>query len=253
MKRASNFFTEYLNGYYSNAPAGVRISFLKNSGTHSSCTAGFMGYYQHFTPVMVTATHCSKDFGELDSGNYYQPDSARTIGSEMVDDDWWSCSSGDRTYHCVYADANIVGFSGHTPDIHSIARPDGTGTLVVNFNKPRFDVVGGVASSTVGMEIWMVGQTSGMSEGEVDSTCRHFNLSGDELVLCMDVAHHFNTDAGDSGAPVFQVVDWDDSEVLMVGVHKGKIPGFGLWPTKYLFSPMSQIYLAYPQLEILPE
>jgi hypothetical protein len=91
-----------------------------------------------------------------------------------------------------------------------------------------------------------VGRTNGWTVGVVTKTCDTANYSfqgRDVRVVCSDQAT-INSDPGDSGAPVFQRLDSDANQIVMLGITTGR-PGPG---ARGIYSSLNQMRQEMPGL-----
>ena len=158
----------------------------------------------------------------------------------------WSRRDCRRSDAAVYNMSNIdldPGEIGWLPG--QIARPSvrlaGTGAV----NGPTdvvasFNFVGTLLWAVAGEVVDRVGITSGWQYGAVFSTCRdavYPSGTRQVTVLCSDWANT-NGEAGDSGGPVFKLLDEASGQILFVGIHSGN----------QLSNPSSGIYSSLNQI-----
>ena len=216
-----------------------------------TCTIGWVTL-SGSSPAVVTNTHCTGTWGGLDgsASDFFQPSQTVTngfLGEEQLDYAWWDCGAGGSTpgLKCVYADAAVIEVANGTYAQDEIARPQPYNGIIIDDTSP-FYVVGEVPSSVVGMDVWKIGRSTGLTWGKVKVTCVHRNPNSrhpERVYLCQDGAD-YSSDLGDSGSPVFT----EDSsyDVLMVGIHSNYEQL--LFGARRYFSPMSQIRKSYPWL-----
>ena len=144
-----------------------------------------------------------------------------------------------------------MSITDHSPSVHEIARPEPFGGITIDSTSPTYFVVGEHPYSYMGMDVFLVGRTSGLTAGEVDGTCVHYQDPDDSsrILVCQDTGT-YESDSGDSGAPVFSIQG--GTSVLMAGIHWARV-GF-VFPGGYIrrsFSPMSQVRIDLDMLEPL--
>ena len=210
------------------------------------CSIGWVTRY-NLSPAFVTASHCSTQEGILDFDDYYQALPPSAVGYELAEAPVYSCGGEP----CHYGDVNVVAIVGSPFEENVIGRPVTSGGIAINTSQPRFYVTSEFPESVVGEFIGKVGRTTGWTTGEITATC--VSYTGESFKsLCMDRATTAN-EQGDSGGPVFYVLDYAQSTVSMVGIHAGRTliyyPCCG-W--QQVFTPMSVVHSEFPGLELLP-
>jgi hypothetical protein len=197
---------------------GVKIRY--NRGF---CTLGFIAQRQGVTGF-VTNSHCSDNSGAVDSGKYWQPDrpadGSDAVGAETVDPPFTAanplCPVGDK---CRTSDSNFVAtVTGVGVGQGQIARPplnsatwNGTDT---------FRIVG-VRDARLGTAVQKVGHITGRTAGTVTADCLDLSPKDTNITLfCQDMAS-YTVQEGDSGSPVFEVINASTNTVALVGIHWG--------------------------------
>jgi hypothetical protein len=241
-----------LRGQFDPVPAGVQIDYQDHNNELSFCTVG-LATFSGAQPVLVTNSHCSRSKNSLDNTLYWQGNAV--FGYEYDDAGRWECVAEGVTYMCRYADANLVApHYGPVIEPNAIARVYMTsGDLTIDVAQPRWYVVE-EAIPVQGMSVAKVGRTTGWSTGKITRTCVHLkeaSLLMDKVSYCQAMGD-YHRDSGDSGSPVFRVISSAASTVAMVGIHWGYYPWW-VKPSGAALSPMANLYLAYPDLEILPQ
>lgn len=83
----------------------------------------------------------------------------------------------------------------------------------------------------------MVGRTNGWTSGDVSNTCTNVSYGSSYKVLCQHVAD-YESGGGDSGAPIFRVVNSPSTnDVHLGGIHWANADG-GL----SIYSPIDLIH-----------
>ncbi|HYZ90799.1 MAG TPA: hypothetical protein VFA34_00230 [Actinomycetota bacterium] len=208
---------------------GLQIAFQAAIGIiiSNQCTLGVIGVRDGVSGF-VTASHCSRNQGEVDNGRYWQPTrpifDTGQVGTETVDPPYdvvsfngAPCPSGRE---CRLADANFVAkHADVTVSKGNIARPalnstnwDGTSTFrITSETNPT--------SGTV----TKVGYETGRTAGSIDRTCvTILSGSSDKAFFCQNIANA-GVDLGDSGSPVFKITNAPSTnDVSLVGILWGK-------------------------------
>ncbi len=206
------------------------------------------------TPGFITAGHCTEPpsrpgqpnrwDGGVDGGgaNFYQPNSSATlVGREVTDPDLSSslpgCPAGKK---CRRSDSAFVALeSGINYNLGAIAKPLALGGKTLR-HSAKFRIVRDTAVSVVGQTVEMVGKTTGWVRGQVTHTCVRANYP-DYSLLCQH-ATNYDRAGGDSGAPVFKVINSPNfNDVHLVGIHIGWVnlqPGV----KTPIYSPINYIY-----------
>ena len=174
----------------------------------AACT---LGYITRRAGVLgfVTNSHCTRAFWSLDGVRFLQGSNPATdsVGVEVLDPRGWACGSLNRKL-CRYSDAAIIS-RVVDPDFGTVAQPefldlDGAPySIEIDPNTPTFEVTSNAGHATWGDVLDKVGQTTGWTRGEVRGTCVDMRNGMDRVrILCQDLVT-YNSDNGDSGAPVF--------------------------------------------------
>jgi len=221
---------------------GLEIRFLRNGATFI-CTLGF-GAIRSGVRGFVTNSHCSAAQGVLDSTAYHQAailaDNSNRVGIETVDPPYLPGGACPVARVCRYSDTAFVRVphpSGPTTlsTVGYIARTTGSGSTVINDAQPRFRIVSEGASPLLGLVLSKIGRTTGWSQGVVTGTCVNTNVSGTIItMLCQGVVYAASA-AGDSGSPVFQIINSPASgDVRLHGI----LWGGNSSGTTFVFSPL---------------
>lgn len=220
------------------------------------CSLGFNALTSLNEKVFVTSSHCSKTHGVADGTFTFQNvvafDSLNPtfIGQEVADYGVAGC--GNEL--CTFADAAL--YSAHTSTEWVLGRIAHTSCacfgspcnpaidpcmIEIYSTIPYFTINAVRSSYNPGDYVFMVGATTGTTEGNVTKTCT--TVRGDGLFRDCQVLATFVAGEGDSGGPVF--LDWSnaqDQTVTLGGVIVGGYQG------KVAFSPWSGIVMNYPGL-----
>jgi hypothetical protein len=216
---------------------GVKIQYLDKL-----CTLGFIAQRAGVTGF-VTNSHCSTTFGGTDSGKYWQPkkpaDSSGSIGAESVDPGFTaggSCPAGQK---CRSSDANFVStVSGMGVSQGHLARPPLNSTIWNGID--TFRIVA-VRSAQFDKTVEKVGISTGRTQGKVTADCvdTPTSVGAPTTMLCQDMAS-YKAAAGDSGGPVYEIIDSALNTVALVGIQWGLISNTDGQP-RALYSPFSSV------------
>lgn len=244
---------------------GVVIGgYLPGSSTGARCTLGFSVLStRDALPSFVTNSHCTGALASQQNAQFYQPQSPRLpsleIGTEVEDPTFCTantCSACPTSpppwNHCRYSDAARVAFTTGTPwTLGAIARTalsggsqlpgpiDITGTL---------SIVGKSATHSGDSAVCKLGSTSGWTCGTVTAFNAAFKTSRGTLLGQFVVSAL--SGPGDSGSPVFSVVNGTNS-VLLRGLLWGGALANPVPPTyEFYFSPINNIELELGPLTV---
>jgi hypothetical protein len=202
----------------------------------------------------VTASHSTRIQGGVEGTLYYQPrhpnfpplpgdndfgfgcpqNQACFVGIEFLDPFYlgggFGCPVGA---FCRISDsAFAVRGQAAVASVGFIARP---APGAVDWNGvTTFRIVGVAAGPPrVGEEVEKVGRTTGRTGGVITDICQDVQIAGKTL-LCQTFAT-YGSAGGDSGSPVFQIVDLPaPNDVTLYGIHWGSFAVSG----KRVFSPI---------------
>jgi hypothetical protein len=220
-----------------NRPLGGGVKIRHTSGF---CSLGFIAQRAGVSGF-VTNSHCSVTSGSVDSGKYWQPDNASsgdTVGVETVDPAFSTASPCPVGRKCRKSDANFVAtVAGVGIGQGQIARPplnsatwNGTDT---------FRIVA-VRNAQLPTTVQKVGHVTGRTEGKVTADCLDLKPAGTTITLfCQDMAS-YSVKEGDSGSPVFEVINTAANTVALVGIHWG-IGTNSLGELRGFYSPFSGV------------
>jgi hypothetical protein len=213
----------------------------------AACTLGFNAV-RDGVPGFVTNSHCTEEQGTVTGTEHYQPTAVANnlAGIETVDPPYTNAlcpegSSGGTS--CRYSDSAFSALSeGVFGDLGLIARPDdvNTGSLAIDPQSPTFNVVSAGTSFVGEEDVSKVGRTTGWSRGEVIGTCQHVAVAGPgNIVLVCQNRVQAAVDSGDSGSPVFRVLDDGASEVELRGI----LWGGSLAGGSFVYSPITNVQM----------
>lgn len=215
-------------------------------GSSFPCTFGFNARWNNQN-VFVTNSHCTEVFWGGDNTTVYQPSSpgqAYWVGNEVHDPDPFRCGPIWDRDDCRYSDAAMISielslFGNNSFNFGYIARTTsrtegfgGVGSIVIDHNNPRMEIIAENLYSTVGQSVHKMGRFTGWTYGDVTQTCVD-REAGNIVRKCQDFAD-YGRGGGDSGSPVFL---WHGSTVTLQGIHWGYNTGLQV----ALFSPLGGI------------
>jgi hypothetical protein len=219
------------------ALGGVRIA-MDGGG---SCTLGFAAI-RAGVEGFLTNSHCTNTQGGVESTRFAQPsfaaDNNNTLGVETVDPAFFSggvCPSGKR---CRYSDSAFARLTslgaGTATATRSVVRNDANS---VEWNGVSTYPVAGESSVVEGQSVHKVGKTTGHTFGEVSGVCVNLPVGNTNIVLLCQNMASYTSDGGDSGSPVFRLVN-----CTVNGKATGCAVAVGLhWGSGGAFSPIGQI------------
>lgn len=199
------------------------------------CTLGFNAVRSGIAGF-VTASHCTEIQGGVENTPYWQPLEASDtfIGTEIVDPLYRWFLGCPRGRVCRYSDSAFARLaSGVSFGLGSLARTEGLGALTIVGN---FQITAEATRQLRGEILNKVGRTTGWSQGPITSTCVNVGVTGTRIVLlCQDFVQA-TVGAGDSGSPVFRLVNGNGSVVLYGLLWGGNSSG-----TNFVYSPIRNI------------
>ena len=215
-------------------PGGVQIVFPAPSeapGALFVCSVGFNARIpsRPGREFFVTASHCSDVQGGNQSTPYHQPfpgGAANRIAREFRDPAYGN-AGGLCVYEgarCRLSDALLARYiDDDLSEFGRIARTTfglrRIGSLEVDPDRPRWNVVGELGFPFLGETVHKVGRTSGWTRGPVILTCVDVGLDGTDIVqICQDIVLA-GVRGGDSGSGIFQRDG--GSRVLLNGILWG--------------------------------
>jgi hypothetical protein len=245
-----------LREYHRPLVGGLQIRYRGFFGFFSNCTVGFNAI-RGGESGFVTASHCSKVHSSTDIGcdpaesacifpsdgtRYAQPVRPSFVGAEAFDPRYfWGGPVGGGNIDgcppantCRYSDSMFVG-SAVNATRGRIARSN------LSYAWNGLDGYRIVAKSdpVVGRFVAKIGRTTGRTTGKVTRTCFNTNTTptvGGFNVLCQAEALYHSED-GDSGAPVFSLLEEGGRKVTLRGINWGYWDG----AAGSVFSPISGV------------
>ncbi len=208
---------------------GLQIAFPLTPPYVGVCTLGFVAIRGGVLGY-VTNDHCTSQSGVVDGTVHHQPLPDNAVGVEIVDPPFFTtdCPPG---YVCRYSDA-IFGqaFTSGIMDFGKLMRTAGIGSLEI---VGRWNIVGESAFPVLGEVLNKVGRTTGWTQGSVINTCVTTFVYGTNWVrFCQDRVAA-NVEGGDSGSPVFKVIDPAAGNVVLYGVLWGGSSGSFVFSNMY--------------------
>ncbi len=223
-----------LSSAFNPVPGGVEINY-----PGFLCTLGFnVRFGGNDSPCyFMTNSHCTTTQGGVESTPYLQPAGGAAIGTEVFDPTYFVGAPCPAGRVCRYSDSSAAIYDAALScEFGAIARTTGLGSVTINNNQPRWQIVSKLASPLVGMRMNKTGRTTGWSEGLVTATCADISVSGTNITLLCQSAVAAAVGSGDSGSPVFRI-RLDSSIAQLAGLlWGGNGPG-----TQFIFSPMANI------------
>jgi hypothetical protein len=247
--------THTLQAAQSPRRGGFQITRLINNMAGSGITAGTLGFnaVRAGQPGLVTNSHNTQRFWNLDTNagfppaDFYQAPGfvpAQWVGTEMVDTQAFTCpppypSSG---YFCRYSDSAFAryntgvafdpGIIGKATAQTMLTTTSATVNLTVD-HLTRFTVIGAPTMPyLVGLTLHKVGRTTGWTTGTIAGTCLDYQQTnsaihpGTTVRRCQYLFGNVISGIGmasfgDSGSPVFRLVDAQCGYVELYGILWG--------------------------------
>ncbi|GIE98710.1 hypothetical protein [Paractinoplanes rishiriensis] len=209
------------------------------------CSLGFIAQRAGVSGF-VTNSHCSTQPGVMDSGKYWQPnkpvDGSKVVGSETADPAYTASIACPPGRKCRRSDSNFVaGTAGVGLSQGHIARPPLNSTI---WNGTDTFRIVGIRETAIGRNVTKVGQTTGRTAGTVTNACVDLNPRDTTIpttLFCQSMAT-YKAELGDSGAPVFEILNADQNTVALIGIHWGIGPNDAVPPQqRSYFSPLSSV------------
>jgi hypothetical protein len=224
-------------------PSGAQpVNYLiEASGTAGAIVKDSTGAFK-----LLTVAHFSPQIAHVDGNLYYQPRinnynktqpvTDLPIASESKDPGWKSALPSYIAYK--WADANLSDWATQqrTPDFGHIYRPK-TSTAVwttppvspkfeIDPVTPKFNIVG-VGTPAPGQLLDQVGFKTGWTVGLVENACEDTSYPSPpgtpKPKWRCQVRTTIPAHGGDSGGPVFRILDLNNSNVEFMGIHTGSI------------------------------
>lgn len=211
------------------------------------CTLGFNAI-RYGVLGYVTNDHCTDNMGQVDGTNHYQPSvsSANWIGWETVDPPFFTSSPCPSGYRCRYSDSAFNTYGAGVPhSLGKIARTAGLGSIDI---VGEWTIVSEASYPISGQTLNKVGRTTGWTQGQVTNTCVTTYVANTNIVrFCQDFVQAGSA-PGDSGSPVFEIVNSSAYTVRLHGILWGGSGG-----TLFVFSSMSNVESELGPLETFPQ
>lgn len=204
----------------------------------SGCTLTIVGIVSGQVRAL-TNSHCSGNRFALDYQQISQPLFYPLWGYEIFDPSpyrcgpWYNRKNCRRADQSAYATTSIDLLENETTPfligaialpIQRVHGPSQTyGSLEIESSSP---IVATQAYVLQGENLERVGVTTGWQYGLVTNTCVDATYSSYGItIVCNDHAST-NSQPGDSGSPVFRMVNWDPSQLIFVGINHGRTGSF---------------------------
>jgi hypothetical protein len=194
------------------------------------CTMGFLAR-RNGVQGLVTASHCTQYRFYVDSSEFHQPTIDNRIGVEVIDPPpapyIGNCPG---SYVCRWADAAWIQLDSTVEANQGwIARPDTYGET--DWQNSGLFAVKWVIGPYIGMEVFKVGRTTGLTQGFMTQTNVDVPAVTPEYPFAILLDQHkatYYSDEGDSGAAVFTFTENQNNllDIYLVGIHHhGADPG----------------------------
>jgi hypothetical protein len=215
-------------------PGGAQIVFPAEGGQLFVCTVGFNALLpeQLRNTYFVTASHCSDTQGGNQGTPYYQPFPGSSPGTNRIAFEFKDPQYGNPgglcyvDFRCRLSDALLAKYprpldGSWTQIARTTFGLQRIGSIIVNPNNPRWNIVGRFDFPFLGETAHKVGRTSGWTRGPVVATCVDVLAGGTDIIeLCQDIVFA-GSRPGDSGAAVFERNSLNSSDVFLIGILWG--------------------------------
>lgn len=206
---------------------GLEIALEWSAGDFHGCTLGFVAQRNGQTGL-VSASHCTSGMYGPDNNTVHQL-AGRHVATETVDPYGYTCGvlsecrGADAFFAPAGATSMAVGLLARTSYTNLGGLGGGNGSLLLDPANPYWMVTAEENNDLyVGGEVHKVGRTTGWTHGAIKATCVDHYPRANYLLRCAYEAWYV-AGSGDSGAPVFQRLDWICSIcVKLVGIHSGR-------------------------------
>lgn len=204
---------------------GLQTSFSFN-GTYI-CTIGYIANRAGIRGIVINS-HCSGTQGGVQNVQYHQAVISGTtnrVGLEIADPNYFVggvCPAGKRCRRADVAFARVPHPSGPsvTSTLGRIAR-----TAEASFawnGTSLWTILGKQVPTFMGETVKRVGRTTGTRTGVVNGTCVNIiNISGTNVSMLCQAQANYISGSGDSGSPVFRVINAGAFTVAANGIHWG--------------------------------
>lgn len=221
---------------------GLQLSY-NYGGYQYLCTEGFNAV-RATVPGFVVNSHCSGIQGGIQSVVMYQPfvTGVNRVGVEIIDPPYFTGSPCPTGRKCRRSDSAFIRRdSGVAASQGRIARPP-----LNSYNWNPIDTFRIVreADPVVGQTMTKVGRTTGRTTGVVTLVCATVNVSDSTITQLCQAKASYNSAGGDSGSPVFRVLNSPAAnDVALAGIH---------WGSTGFFSTISQMQRSTSPVELGP-
>jgi hypothetical protein len=218
---------------------GLQIHWF-NGASGYLCTLGFLARRSGVLGF-VTNSHCSGLQGGVQNTQYHQHLQSGTtnrIGLETVDPTYFTggvCPAGKRCRRSDAAFARVPHPSGPavTTSFGRIERTN-IGSLTI---LGTYTILGKQVPTFLGELVQKTGRTTGTSSGRVNRTCVNTNVSGSNVHMLCQATVPANVGGGDSGSPVYRVINSSATSVALNGILWGGSSN----PTTFWFSTINYV------------
>jgi hypothetical protein len=203
---------------------GLQIHWFSPAGAGFLCTLGFLARRQGVLGF-VTNSHCSGTQGGVQNTQYHQSLAAgiaNRIGLETADPAYFLggiCPAGKK---CRYSDAAFarVPHPAGPAVATAFGRIERTAvnSLVI---LGTHTILGKQIPTFLGELVQKTGRTTGTSVGRVNRTCVNTSVSGSNVYMLCQATVPANVGSGDSGSPVYRVVNGGVFSVALNGILWG--------------------------------
>jgi hypothetical protein len=199
------------------------------------CTLGFPAIRGN-VPGFVTNSHCTNVQGGVEATQYFQPliAAANHVGVELADPVYFVggvCPPGRR---CRRSDSAFVRKDAAVATAQGIIAQ----TPLASINITGIYRIRNEGAPLVGLPLNKEGRTTGRTQGAVASTCVNYNVAGSTITQLCQARVNAPVGPGDSGAPVFRILN-ANNDVQLQGILWGG-PSTGAY---YIFSPIGSVQL----------
>lgn len=210
--------------------AGYRIATERRfDGEPGRCTLGPVGRGPDGFTYAIVPSHCTPSFLGADNAvDFGQPSLSDWIGYEHTDavnvysPGHWKC--GTHSYPCRHSDAALI----HTGNLSAAVGEVAAAKLLspeLDSNPTTYKIrAWSINRRYPGHEVFKIGQTTGLSTGEVVQHCidgQWTDSDGNTVVFVCHQVTDYASAGGDSGGPVMSWYDQFNRIVLLEGIHHG--------------------------------
>lgn len=193
---------------------------------HGNCTIGFVAR-RNGVAGFVTASHCTTNQFGADSDSVSYVEGAAVIAKELHDPDDYECGIHSG---CRGSDAAFFGPTSATENppmavgliANPISYPLTQGGFVYSDQGYWIVVSEEANNGYVGMPVSKVGKTTGWTSGEIIATCADYWGSIEYVTTCT-YRTTLVDDSGDSGAPVFLILNRGNEVMALGTLNNGRV------------------------------